>query len=82
MTKKQRTFITFEIDPETRQAFSDRVASEGKTVSGTLKQFINDYLSSESAKTDSGVAQEIEAFKEQTNKRLEEIEAKLGKLAA
>jgi hypothetical protein len=50
---KQRTFITFEIDPEIREAFGDRLKLEGKTITGVLKQFINEYLHSEGESKDS-----------------------------
>lgn len=43
-SKKQRTFISFEIDPDTREAFSQQLESEGKTISSVLRQFIEDYL--------------------------------------
>ncbi|WP_026736213.1 hypothetical protein [Fischerella sp. PCC 9605] len=70
-SKKQRTFISFEIDPETREAFSQQLKSEGKTVSAVLKQFIENYLSSaEQPKSPQDLTEVI--------KRLEEVEKKVG----
>ncbi|NDJ21012.1 hypothetical protein GS682_05000 [Nostoc sp. B(2019)] len=70
-SKKQRTFISFEVDAETREAFSQQLKSEGKTVTAVLKQFIDDYLKS---------AQQEAKPQELTEviKRLEEIEKKVG----
>ncbi|MDF5732479.1 MAG: hypothetical protein PUP92_31905 [Rhizonema sp. PD38] len=45
--KRQRTFISIEIDPEEKKAFNDKVEKEGKTVTSVLKQFIEEYMSSE-----------------------------------
>jgi hypothetical protein len=67
-SKKQRTFISFEIDPEIREAFSQQLKSEGKTVSGVLKQFVEDYL--KSAEKPQDLTDVI--------KRLEEVEKKVG----
>ncbi|MBO3463569.1 hypothetical protein G7B40_001555 [Aetokthonos hydrillicola Thurmond2011] len=47
--KKSRTFISIEIDPETKKAFSDKIDQEGKTVTSVLKQFIEQYLSSDTS---------------------------------
>lgn len=69
-SKKQRTFISFEIDPEIREAFSLQVKSEGKTVSAVLKQYIEDYLKSASVEKPQDLAEFI--------KRLEEVERKVG----
>ncbi|MBC1221287.1 hypothetical protein GNF10_23625 [Nostoc sp. UCD121] len=66
--KKQRTFISFEIDPEIREAFSQQLKSEGRTVSAVLKQFIEDYLKSTEKPQD--LTEVI--------KRLEEVERKVG----
>ncbi len=49
MTKRQRTFISIEIDPETKKAFNDKVEQEGKTVTSVLKQFIEEYLITETS---------------------------------
>ncbi len=70
-SKRQRTFISFEIDPETREAFSQQLKSEGKTVSAVLKQFIENYLrSAEQPKPPQDLTEVI--------KRLEEVEKKVG----
>ncbi|MBR8839504.1 MAG: hypothetical protein DSM106950_37260 [Stigonema ocellatum SAG 48.90 = DSM 106950] len=45
--KRPRTFISIEIDPDTKKAFNDKVEQEGKTVTSVLKQFIDQYLSNE-----------------------------------
>ncbi len=51
VAKRQRTFISIEIDPETKKAFNDKVEQEGKTVTSVFKQFIEEYLSSETLGT-------------------------------
>lgn len=48
--KRQRTFISIEIDPETKKAFNDKVEQEGKTVTSVLKQFIEEYLSADASR--------------------------------
>lgn len=70
-TKRQRTFISIEIDPETKEAFSKKLGQEGKTVTGTLKQFIEDYLGKEESIPSS---QDLAEF----IKRLEMVEKKVG----
>ncbi|HYX15682.1 MAG TPA: hypothetical protein VE944_15200 [Nostoc sp.] len=70
-TKRQRTFISIEIDPKTKDAFSKKLGEEGKTVTGALKQFIEDYLSKEESIPNS---QNLTEFV----KRLEEVEKKVG----
>ncbi len=70
-TKRQRTFISIEIDPKTKDAFSKKLGEEGKTVTGALKQFIEDYLSKEESIPN---PQNLAEFV----KRLEEVEKKVG----
>jgi antitoxin component of RelBE/YafQ-DinJ toxin-antitoxin module len=67
--KKQRTFISFEIDPVTKEQFSQRLKAEGKTVTGVLKQFVEDYLTTEEPEN-----QDLT----EVIKRLEEVEKKVG----
>ncbi|MBN3951953.1 MAG: hypothetical protein HWQ38_38005 [Nostoc sp. NMS7] len=70
-TKRQRTFISIEVDPETKDAFNKRLGQEGKTVTGVLKQFIEDYLSKEeSISSPQELAEVI--------RRLEMVEKKVG----
>lgn len=73
-SKRQRTFISFEIDAETREAFSQQLKSEGKTVSAILKQFIDEYLKS----TGEVKPQDIAEVIKQLDERLEKIEKKVG----
>ncbi|MEH1808476.1 hypothetical protein [Nostoc sp.] len=70
-TKRQRTFISIEIDPETKEAFSKKLGQEGKTVTGALKQFIEDYLSKEESISSPQKLSEV-------IRRLETVEKKVG----
>ncbi|KYC40731.1 hypothetical protein WA1_24130 [Scytonema hofmannii PCC 7110] len=70
-TKRQRTFISIEIDPETKTAFSEKLEREGKTVTAVLKQFIDDYLKAETEEVKKWDLGEV-------IKRLEIVERKVG----
>lgn len=67
-TKRSRTFISIEIDPDTKKAFNDKVEQDGKTATSVLKQFIEQYLS--------GTSENLPSLAEITQ-RLKHVEDKI-----
>ncbi|MDF5720195.1 MAG: hypothetical protein PUP91_06840 [Rhizonema sp. PD37] len=46
MAKKQRTFISVEIDPDKKDEFVKRLKQENRTATDAILSFVDEYLSS------------------------------------
>ncbi|MEC4818929.1 MAG: hypothetical protein SAK29_37490 [Scytonema sp. PMC 1069.18] len=69
MTKKQRTFISIEIDPEKKTAFMEKLKQENKTATEVVLEFVDTYLSVKKQET---------ADMEEFRRRLETLERVVG----
>jgi hypothetical protein len=69
MTKKQRTFISIEVDPEKKAAFMEKLKQENRTATDVILEFVDTYLS---------VKKQEAADMEEFRKRLETVERLVG----
>ncbi len=69
MAKKQRTFISVEIDPEKKDEFMNRLKQDSKTATEVILGFVDAYLSTKQQE-----ATDVTELK----KRLEAVEQKIG----
>ncbi len=69
MTKKQRTFISIEVDPEKKAAFMEKLKQENRTATDVILEFVDTYLS---------VKKQEAADMEEFRRRLEAVEHLVG----
>lgn len=44
MTKRDRTFVQVQIDPEKKSKFAEKLEKEGKKITDVVNQWIDDYI--------------------------------------